>query len=143
MAEENRKPEESKTDLSDQFRNLAKSMDEVIQKKFGNDLFQSVDHFLKNISFSSDFQLDWKEHETEYVVIAKIPGIPKENIYADLSGNQLKISYKLQEDNNIRNFTKTVTLHHPIESDLINAHHENGVLTVVIPKAKKRPIVID
>ncbi len=121
--------------IKEQIQNLAKRIDNSIQKKFGNDFFQSIEHFFHNVSINNPFTLDWAETESEYTLSAKIAGIKKEDITLELTGNKLKIFY--QTDDPQKKHDKSFTFHSPIDEDNVRANYQDGLLIVKIPKSKK------
>ncbi|MDF2536324.1 MAG: Hsp20/alpha crystallin family protein [Bacillales bacterium] len=133
---------EKKNDLMDQFHTFTKNMDEIVRKKFGNGLFQSIENFVQNISLTSEMQIEWQESDDEFVLIAKIAGIPKDKISIDLLGNQIKISYYVENENTNKLISKSFNLHYPIDEERIVANHQDGLLTIKIPKSKKKNIQI-
>ncbi|MDF2556649.1 MAG: Hsp20/alpha crystallin family protein [Bacillales bacterium] len=133
---------EKKNDLMDQFHTFTKNMDEIVKKKFGNGLFQSIENFMQNISLSSDMQVEWVETDSEFLLKAKIAGVPKESIAIDLLGNQIKISYFLDNEDSKKHVSKCFNFHYPVEEEKIEASHKDGLLTIKIPKSKKKNIQI-
>ena len=133
---------DKKNDLMDQFQTFSKNMDEIVRKKFGNGLFQSIENFMQNMSFSSDMQVEWLETDTDFILNAKIAGVPKESIAIDLLGNQIKISYSLESENSKKQISKSFNFHYPIEEEKIVATHKDGLLNIKIPKSKKKNIQI-
>ena len=133
---------EKKTDLMDQFHTFTKNMDEIVRKKFGNGLFQSIENFVQNISLSSEMQVEWLESDEEFVLNAKIAGVPKDKVIIDLLGNQIKISYFLENENTNKLVSKSFNFHYPIDEEKIEAIHQDGLLTIKIPKSKNKNIQI-
>lgn len=100
--------------------------------------------------------IDIDETDSEYIVTADLPGVKKENVSIECSGNQLSISaerkYESTEgrrsDRRERyygSYQRSFTLPTGADADRIEASFEGGVLTVTIPKgeqAKARKIEI-
>lgn len=87
-----------------------------------------------------------KEH---YLVSFDMPGVKKDDIKIEVLGNQLTISGErrrevgnLENEASLRNekvygrFERSFTLPTTIAADKIEAHYENGVLNVALPKAE-------
>lgn len=83
----------------------------------------------------------------EVVVRASLPGVKAEDIEITLMGNQLTLSgtygsalrnvaYRVYE-RPIGNFTRTVTLDMPVDTQSAEATLQDGVLTVALPKKKR------
>ncbi len=130
--------------IKKQFHGLVKNIDETLHKKFGNEVFQSVEQFIKNIPLTGNFQLDWSETESEYLLKANIAGVPKDEIALDLVGNQLKISYRAVSETTEKVYNRVFTFHQPIIEEKIVAKHQDGLLMITIPKSmNKKSIEID
>lgn len=89
--------------------------------------------------------LDVYESNEAYTVFADIPGVTQENISITLNQNVLTLSvevpkYTLQEGQRALmverapgQFTRSITLPRPIDSEQVEAVYENGVLTLTLP----------
>ena len=89
-----------------------------------------------------------KETDNEYLVIAELPGVKKEDISLEYNNNQLVISAKRDEfineekDNYIRrerhygNFSRAFYVDNVNKDDIL-AKFENGELKIVLPKLQK------
>lgn len=116
------------------------------------DFDRVVDTFLTPTSASSvNFQpsCDVKETKDHYLVSFDMPGVKKEDIKIEVQGNELIISgerhremrdqegeYNLRLERSYGKFERTFTLPATIAADKIEAHYENGVLNVALPKAE-------
>ena len=92
--------------------------------------------------------LDLLEEEGQYVVKASLPGINPEDVEITLSDNILTIKgeSKGESENNQSNyhvrerhfgsFMRQITLPMPVNSEQVEATHENGVLTLHLPKSE-------
>lgn len=93
--------------------------------------------------------VDVSENDDNFVVRASIPGVNPDDIEVTLSDNTLTIKGETQSDVTSENekyhvrerrsggFTRTLTLPMPLKTDAIEANHENGVLTLTLPKAEE------
>lgn len=125
------------------------------------DLDLLVESFLRPTHAKTEnFQpsCDVKESKDHYLVSFDMPGVKKENIKIEVQGNELIISGERQREMTHRDgestlrlertygkFERIFTLPATIAADKIEAHHENGVLNVALPKvevAKGRTIQI-
>lgn len=89
------------------------------------------------------------EDERGYVLSFDVPGIPKENIQIELKDNQLRIwgERKFDEEKTegkrhyserrYGKFERTFSLPNEVDADKIQAHHEDGVLHLMLPKAAR------
>ena len=114
-------------------------------------LLQFMYDFFQNQKMFSSFPVEWEETESHYIIQASIAGVDKKYIEIDISGNKLTISYE-----SIHKVTKgeqtvgsekqkksrSFTFHYPIDEEQIEATHENGLLTIKVPKSKKKRISI-
>ena len=116
-------------------------------ENFISDFFN--DDFFAPLSASSGgFNADIKETDNEYLVIAELPGVKKEDISLEYNNNQLVISAKRDEfineekDNYIRrerhygNFSRAFYVDNVNKDDIL-AKFENGELKIVLPKLQK------
>ena len=84
--------------------------------------------------------------EDEIVIQAPVPGATPEDVEVTLEGDTLTIKATIKPplenvDYVIREraygtFTRTLTLNVPVDGDKIEATVQNGLLTIVIPKAE-------
>lgn len=94
------------------------------------------------------FQLPLDAYVTpeEIVIVANMPGVKPEEVEIILEGDTLTIKgerpaplenvdYVLQE-RQFGTFQRTVSINVPIDSTHAEAHFENGLLTLTIPKAE-------
>ncbi len=101
---------------------------------------------------------DINETKDHYLVNFDMPGVKKEDIKIEVKGNTLLISSERQREMKEPNaesairhervygkFERTFELPNSINADKIEAHYDNGVLNVALPKAegaKGRPVQI-
>lgn len=87
-----------------------------------------------------------RETDQGYVLSAEIPGIPKQDVEITVNGNTLDIRAEHREEEGdetseggyrrqYRSFRQSFTLPSTVDVDKIEAHCENGMLEVMIPKA--------
>ena len=144
----------NRNELMEPFRQFISQMDHLLSEKTGNGLLQSMDGFFQNQNLFSSFPMEWEETDTHYIIHAHIAGVEKSMIEIDISGNRLTISYETEERRTAsqekgtfsaverRKKARSFTFSQPIEEENIQATHENGLLTVSVPKSKKRRISI-
>lgn len=116
-------------------------------------LLQEIDQLFNTVATPNHLQNagnslahhDVDETSDHYILSFDVPGIAKENLDIQIIGNQISIkgerknSYK--EANGIkeakRTFERTVTLPTDLKADAVEAHYENGVLSLFVPKAEE------
>lgn len=92
--------------------------------------------------------IDIDETDSEYIVTTDLPGIKKEDISIECSGNQLTISAerKYESDDGRKQgrrerfygtYQRSFTLPSGVEVDNVEASYDGGVLTVHVPKGEK------
>lgn len=93
--------------------------------------------------------VDVSENDDAYIVKASLPGVKPEEIEVTLTDNVLTIKGETSADietegehYHVRerrqgSFGRTLTLPSPLKQDAIEAVHENGVLTLTLPKAEE------
>ncbi len=101
--------------------------------------------------------LDLTETEKEFVIRAEVPGVPRENLDVHLENEVLTLTghrekmvrevneQVLWEERETGKFLRTIRLPKAVEAGRVEAHYNEGVLTVRLPKiatAIKNKIVI-
>lgn len=97
---------------------------------------------LERVDFSPS--VDVEESDDMFLVSADIPGIKKEDVKIDVQGNNLRISGERRREvkeegyyeRSSGKFARTFTLPENIDAKKIEAHFEDGVLRVVLPKTE-------
>jgi HSP20 family protein len=99
----------------------------------------------ERVTFSPS--IDVEENDAQYRLSFDLPGVKKEEIKIEFSGDQLIVSgerkFEKAEEKNTRHvtershgkFQRTITLPLPIDVDKVEAVQADGVLHVTIPKA--------
>lgn len=94
---------------------------------------------------------DVVERENEIQVICELPGLGRDEVELSLENNVLTISGEKQEqreqggesdtyhlsERRWGRFSRSFVLPREVDQERINAHFENGVLTISIPKSEK------
>ena len=123
------------------------------QQRF--DLVSDVDDLFRSLSFrptlrdfeaSPEIRMNVSEDEKAYLVSAEIPGVKKEDIEISVEGNQVTIQAEVKRDETresakeihserfIGKSYRAFTLPQEIDSSACGAKHDNGVLTLKLPK---------
>ncbi|MDQ2088062.1 Hsp20/alpha crystallin family protein [Herbivorax sp. ANBcel31] len=121
--------------------NLADFMD--VDKMFESFFNDTI--FPAHYSNSGHMKVDIKETKKDYILEAELPGINKEDINIETDDDRLTISVAREEDSEdkgsdyIRKERRTSSMVRSfaidgVQNDKITAKHENGILTVVLPK---------
>lgn len=115
-----------------------------------DDMFHMMDEFFKETRsvVKETFKLDIIENETSYLIEGDLPGIKREDIQIEFDNNLLKISvdHQSEEDKEDKNYIhrerKQVSMERTlrfkkINSDMIEAKLENGILSITLPKLEE------
>ena len=100
--------------------------------------------------------VDIAEGENEVTVFMDVPGVDRQSIDVQLTGETLSVrgerKFQRQEGQNLLHverpygqFVRSFTIGVPVQTDQVQASYRDGVLTIVLPKAeavKPRKIAI-
>ncbi|MEA3336967.1 MAG: Hsp20/alpha crystallin family protein [Chloroflexota bacterium] len=91
--------------------------------------------------------LDVYTTEEEIVIGASVPGVSAESVEITVEGDVLSIKGELpapmenvdylMRERHYGKFSRSLTINVPVDADSIEATFENGVITVVVPKAEE------
>ncbi len=127
--------------FSDMFREFDEAFEQMRRPYLGSQLAGGTSQFQPAV--------DIDESEDAYLISVDLPGIKKEDIQIDLNDRLLTISGERkyeQESGRGRSrqlergygmFQRSFSLPHATESDRVEAHFEDGVLEVMIPKSEE------
>jgi HSP20 family protein len=148
-------PKKPKTEA---FGELMKSMNDFFNEKPIKGFLQSMDDFFKSpFPSGSSFHVDTIETGGEYIISAELPGIKREQIHLNISGNYLTISVENNEleteEDEINHLyrrkylrqksSRTVSLPHTINEEKVKASYRDGLLKIRIPQEKGKIIDIE
>ena len=112
------------------------TFDNIIDQFF-NDLSYDPRFSLMNMNNVSNY---YNENEKEYYLTMDVPGMSKDDIEVTFDSNRLKISGQRKSDKyDSYEYGKTeraFSVPSNVETDKISAKIDNGVLKVLLPKAK-------
>ena len=107
-----------------------------------------IDQFFNDLSYDPRFSLMntnnvsnyFNENEKEYYLTMDVPGMSKDDIEVTFDSNRLKISGQRKSDKydsyEYSKMKRTFSVPSNVETDKISAKIDNGVLKVLLPKAK-------
>jgi HSP20 family protein len=112
------------------------------------DLFNEFERSLSP-NGSRDFNpaLDVEEKEGVYLITIDLPGIKKEDIQINVNDRTLSVSGERSRETkgqghyferSYGRFARSLTLPENVNADAIEAHYEDGVLKVALPKAEEK-----
>lgn len=124
--------------LYDPFASSRLRMNKLFENFRFPSLFDEEAHF--------DLKLDLSEDETTYTVRADLPGVNREDIHVDVDGNHVSIRAETKRTSEEKKenmvyseryegkLFRSFTLDHDVDSSKAEAHFENGVLKLILPK---------
>ena len=134
----------------DPLREMA-SLRSIMDQMFDNVLSRQTES-LRGMDWMA---MDLYQTDNEVVVKASIPGINPEDLNISITNQVLTIRGEVKEEKEVEkatyhirerrygSFSRSVQLPAPVISDRAKAEYENGVLTLVLPKAEEvRPKTI-
>ena len=148
----------SKKPKSESFGDLMKTMNDFFNEKPIKGFLQSIDDFFKSpFPPGATFNVDTIETGDEYIISAELPGVKREQIHLNISGNYLTISVENKEletaedeHNQIyrrkylqQKSSRTISLPHTINEKNVKASYRDGLLKIRIPQEKGKIIEID
>jgi HSP20 family protein len=116
---------------------------------FDYPMLQSRDIFRNRNNRLDLIKIDLKENETQYEILADLPGYNRENIQVTHEGDTLTISTKRLEEKTQNNeyyhhyerFTgsnsRSLRLPKSVDIDQLKAKYQDGVLNIIVPKMNK------
>lgn len=114
-----------------------------------DDLFRanSLQQFWNDAKMAPDMRIDVTEDDGAYRVKADIPGVDKDSIDVSINDNQVSISAELKRETTRKEGERAIvteraygqayrvfSLPSDVNRDKAEAHYENGVLSLVLPK---------
>lgn len=94
-----------------------------------------------------EMRIDVTENDHSYAVKAEIPGVSKDDIDVSIDGSQVSISAEVKRESKKKDDERQIcteryygqiyrsfSLPNEVDSAKANAHYENGVLTLTLPK---------
>jgi HSP20 family protein len=150
-------PENKNKKNKESFGEIMKSMNSFFTERPIKGLLESIDEFFKNPLTSLSFPIELTETSKEYIITAELPGIKKEQIQIDTTGNQITISIKNMEElaeideinqsyrrrHSIQKSSRSVNLPVPIDEKQVKASYKDGLLQIRIPRKIGKSIQID
>ena len=100
------------------------------------------------IDYERAFRLDVVDHDEELVVRAELPGVEKDDVKVEITGDRLLIEAerKFEEEEEKENFyrhelgygslMRTVVLPEDVDADNVQAELKEGILSITLPKIR-------
>jgi HSP20 family protein len=122
---------------------------DLFRNFFGRDLMDEFfDTGFTDVFNTTAMRADIRETENEFIVEAELPGIKREDVDLNLSDDRLTISARCEEsatedkknficrERRFGQFSRTFLLQ-GIDNEKVSAEYKDGILKVVLPKAKE------
>ena len=136
-------PSRSKVFNDPLFRRIDRLFDDLTR-----DLFSGTMPSVRSEVFNPD--LDVEDRGSEIAVTLDLPGLKKEDINIEISGNTLIVTGERKDEmrdekansqyyeRRFGRFERQFTLPQDVNPDTVKAHYENGVLQLNLPKMESR-----
>ena len=126
----------------------------VVDQIFQNNLSRFFDDSFWGFSGDVDrnrIPVNLRETDNTYELELVAPGLQKEDFQLNISGDMLTISFEEKNENKEmnkdegwvrqeyrkRSFSRSFHLNDAIDTNGVNAHYENGILYITLPKNEK------
>lgn len=122
-----------------------KMMNDFFQNRPKRTLLDSInEHFIRNKYEEATFSIYIEENENRFIVIAELPGVPRENINVEIIGNELIVQVREVSHHKGKIGGKhVVKLPSYVMKRKMKAVYENGILRVSFIKKKATKIEIE
>lgn len=134
--------EQAPRDLWDAFDSLRGEMEDAMS-------FFRMPNAAGLLDRNSAPPIDLIETNDDFIVLADLPGVKKEDLELSVAGSLLSIrgdkKAELKDDKRkifrketwVGTFSRTIDLPSPVDADKVQAELKNGVLSVVVPKREE------
>lgn len=121
---------------------MLSDMDRMVDRVFSDAFAPFFAPLFERSSFAMQPRSEIRETNQAYVLSADIPGIPKDKVQIDLDGDVLSISASADDRESregetrrsFHSFQQRFTLPSNVDVEHIEAHCQDGLLEVMIPK---------
>jgi HSP20 family protein len=105
------------------------------------DVVDSLENVWEGIGATSS-TTDFRETDQAYFMSIDMPGVSKSNIELHVDGEQILINGTrkralIEGENNTQKISRTVVMPEQVDREKIQAHCEDGVLYLALPKVEK------
>jgi HSP20 family protein len=126
------------------------------QAAFREPFFRLFDTYLSDAHHGEDVAgrtwtppVDIQETDEAYRIHAELPGLKKDDVQITLENNVLRVSGERKFEKDVKQdsyhriervygtFARSFALPHQVSSDKVEAKFDNGVLSIVVPKAEQ------
>lgn len=134
-----------RNDTQNSMLDLAPEFEDLVDRFFGPRFDSMLGQWpLNNTRSMSNIQ----ENDKFYVLTTDVPGIPQEDIEINVNGNLLTVKAERKEEQGAkesdrgyrrqyRSFQQSFSMPTTVDADKIEAHYDNGVLELILPKTEQ------
>ncbi|WP_052737808.1 Hsp20/alpha crystallin family protein [Bacillus sp. SA1-12] len=120
-----------------------KMINDFFQQRPKRTLLDSIDNVFKKSS-ASGFSIEIAESDLNFIIIAELPGVPKDDIYVEIRENQVFIIVKEQKHLSRKiGGTRIVQLPDYVIKTKMKAVYKDGMLEIRLGKKKPTRIEIE
>jgi HSP20 family protein len=126
-----------------------RAMDRMMERFFGEPWPSFFNRFMERFE-EAGIALDMTEDDKVFTVQTELPGVDPKHITINVSGDYLTIEAEIPEtveekkddkrtlirERRYGKFSRAVRLPQPVDSSKADAHFDNGVLTLTLPKSE-------
>ncbi|MEZ4744017.1 MAG: Hsp20/alpha crystallin family protein [Bdellovibrionota bacterium] len=128
-------------------RSILRDFWDVIDDFDNQELSRKLDNYSESLFTPA---CDIRENDEAFILALDIPGVNKEEVNLEVDGNTLKVSGSRQGESSNKNdeiyryersfgkFERMFSLPENVDASSIEAEHNNGVLTIYLPKKEQR-----
>ncbi|ENH97685.1 heat shock protein Hsp20 [Gracilibacillus halophilus YIM-C55.5] len=145
------------SDFRQMSEDLLKKMDAFFHEKPSNNLLNTMDHFFQKANLPGRMPVDRKETDKEWIVTAELPGVEKDQIQLQLTGNQIRIAVDddqeterydesnkyYQKERRREKRERTISVPYQVDKATAKARLHHGVLEIRGPKEHPKNEQID
>ncbi len=138
-------------DLWEEMNNMKRQMDRLFSRMRGLSPMVRTPSRERDVQDYRDTWVDMRENNDEYIIAIELPGVNKEDIEVNLTGNFLEIKAqkkqeKKKEDRekgiygfarSYAGFYKAIDLPPNADTKSIDANYKEGILKIKVPKKEK------
>jgi len=131
------------------FDDWMKSMNGLFHERPMKNFLQYIDDF-----FSGSFPVELREKEKEYWILAKLPGVTKEQIGIEIHPQYVNITVSeheyvheenakqqtVKQQSSFKRQVRTIPLPTLVNEKLAKAKYKDGLLTLILPKKQGKRI---
>lgn len=113
------------------------------QQKPDTSLLNTLDQLFHVYHKRGNIPIKVLESETQFTIVAEMPGISKENIDVEILGNELRIRASTTNEGKEKALRQSVNLPQDISINKMKARYNDGLLEITFPKKKGKKIEIE